>query len=247
MKNKFITALKVVIPIIFWLAVWEASAIILDFSYFLPDIIATLKALVEILSSMATYEILFQTFSRVIASIVISAIFAVILAIISYKYEAVRIMISPLLAVMKSVPVAIFSVLFYVFIRGDIIPLIIASFMIMPMIWQNVLDGYDSIDKSLYEVCQSYEFSFKKRFKILIFPALIKYFIPAVITSVGFAWKAVISSEILVRTVDSVGLMISDSKYQMDTAASFAWTFLAIILSIALEKIIKKLLGRCRV
>jgi len=148
---------------------------------------------------------------------------------------------------MKSVPVAIFSILFYVFIRGDVIPVLIAFFMIMPMIWQNLIDGYNSIDKNLYEVCKAYQFSFKKKMKILILPALLKFFIPAVITSVGFAWKAVISSEILVRTVDSVGRMISDSKYQMDTASSFAWTFIAIILSICLEKAIKHLLGRCKI
>ncbi len=247
MKNKLKSALKIIIPIAFWLAVWEVCALILDFQYFLPDIIATLKAMGKIIISPETYSILFKTFSRVIISIIISAIFAVILAVFSHKYEPVRIMFSPLLAVMKSVPVAIFSVLFYVFIRGEVIPVLIAFFMIMPMIWQNLLDGYNSIDKNLYEVCQAYEFSPKKRLKVLIFPALIKYFIPALITSVGFAWKAVISSEILVRTVDSVGLMISDSKYQMDTATSFAWTFIAVILSIALEKIVKQLLGRCKI
>lgn len=247
MKNKLFNISKTLLPILFWLAVWEASALILDFSYFLPDIVTTLKSLVKILVSLNTYKLLFNTFFRVIISIIISAALGTLLAILSHKFEIVKRIISPALAVMKSVPVAIFSVLFYVFIRDDVVPVIIAVFMIMPMIWQNVLDGYNSIDENLYEVCEAYEFSFKKRLRILILPTLIKYFIPALITSVGFAWKAVISSEILVRTVDSVGKVISDSKYQMDTPTAYAWTFIAIILSIALEKAVKYLLRRVKI
>ena len=247
MKNKLFNISKTLLPILFWLAVWEVSALILDFSYFLPDIVTTLKSLVKILVSLNTYKLLFNTFFRVIISIIISAALGTLLAILSHKFEIVKRIISPALAVMKSVPVAIFSVLFYVFIRDDVVPVIIAVFMIMPMIWQNVLDGYNSIDENLYEVCEAYEFSFKKRLRILILPTLIKYFIPALITSVGFAWKAVISSEILVRTVDSVGKVISDSKYQMDTPTAYAWTFIAIILSIALEKAVKYLLRRVKI
>jgi NitT/TauT family transport system permease protein len=148
---------------------------------------------------------------------------------------------------MKSVPVAIFSVLFYILIRADIIPILIAFFMIMPIIWQNLMNGYDSIDKNLSEVCLAYEFSYKKKLAVLIFPTLVKYFIPALITSVGFAWKAVISSEILVRTTDSIGKIISDLRFNMDTASVFAWTFIALLLSISLEKGTRYLLGRCKI
>lgn len=247
MKNKFACIAKILIPTLFWLSVWEISALLLDFPFFLPDILLTLKALAKILTTAATYKILILTFSRVIISILLSTVFGLALAVVSHKFEIVRVFLSPLISIMKSVPVAIFSVLFYILIRGDIIPILIAFFMIMPIIWQNLMDGYDSIDKNLYEICLAYEFSFKKRFRILIFPALIKYFIPALITSVGFAWKAVISSEILVRTADSVGRMISDSKYFMDTAVAFAWAFIAIVFSISLEKIAKYLLRRCEV
>ncbi len=244
MQSKIFAFLKVAVPILFWLAVWEALALLLNFPYFLPDISATAKALFAILftSGGTTYKILALTFLRVLISIALGAVFAVILSMLAYRSEVVRVFFTPLLAVMKSVPVAIFSILFYIFIRGDIIPILISFFMIMPMIWQNLMNGYDSIDKNLSEICVSFEFSYFKRLRILIFPTLIRYFIPALITSVGFAWKAVISSEILVRTYDSVGRMISDSKYDMNTALAFGWTILAVGLSIILEKITKGIL-----
>ena len=114
----------------------------------------------------------------------------------------------------------------------------------MPIIWQNTMDAYSSIDKNLLEVTEIFEFSSKKRFKILIFPTLKKLLYPAIITSAGLAWKAEIAAEIIAYTKKSIGQGINDAKYNMDTPTVFAWTLLIILFSILLEFGTKKLLRR---
>lgn len=246
MKNKLIWLLKIVFPIVLWLSVWQIIAIAIDFSFLFPDVPETFKSLWAILTKANTCKVLLLTLKRVFLSLLFGTVFAGALAIASAKLELVRITVAPVISVMKSTPVAVIAVLLYSLFSGDAAPVVVALLMIMPVIWQNLMDGYNSIDRNLWELCDAYEFSFKKRLRVLILPALLKYFVPAFITSVGLSWKAVISAEILVHTIDSVGDMIYESKYQLDTASVFAWTVIIIAMSIALEKLVQILLKRWR-
>lgn len=246
MKNKLLFVAKIILPIVLWLGIWQLAAMLLDFSYLLPTVPQTLHSLWNILLSATAYKILLLTLKRVLLSLIFAIIFGAVFAIASAKIEAVRVVISPLVSVMKSTPVTVVAVLFYLLLPGDSAPIVVALLMTVPVIWQNLMDGYNAIDKNLWEVCDVFEFSFKKRLKVLILPSLLKYFLPALITSVGLAWKAVISAEILVHTVHSVGEMIYDAKYNLDTPRVFAWTLIVITLSIVLERLTKFLVGRCK-
>ena len=115
--------------------------------------------------------------------------------------------------------------------------------MVLPIIWQNVLDGYKSIDPQLKEVSVIYKFGKFKTFKLLTFPAIKKYLVPAIITSCGLCWKAEIAAEIIAYTDKSIGQSIRDAQID-DRPTVFAWTIIIITLSIVLEFATKKLLRR---
>jgi NitT/TauT family transport system permease protein len=129
-------------------------------------------------------------------------------------------------------------------LSGDALSVFIGVLMVMPIIWQNTIDAYSSIDKNLIEVAEIFEFSNKKKFALLIYPTLKSFLYPAIITSAGLAWKAEIAAEIIAYTKKSIGQGINDAKYNMDTPTVFAWTILIITFSIILEIATKKLLRR---
>ena len=118
--------------------------------------------------------------------------------------------------------------------------------MVMPIVWQNVSDGFSAIDRELSEVCDAFEFSYKKRMKLLIIPTLSSYLFPALITSVGLAWKSEIAAEIIAYTKSSVGAMINDAKYNFETPKMFALTIIVVIMSLLLEAFTKFLIRRYR-
>lgn len=103
---------------------------------------------------------------------------------------------------------------------------------------------YTSSPKDLIEVSSVFGLTFKKKMKVLIFPILKSFLFPAIITSVGLAWKSEIAAEIIAYTRSSIGMYINDAKTYMQTPTVFAWTVVIIALSITLEKITKALLGR---
>ena len=167
-----------------------------------------------------------------------------ILAIICKKFSLLEALVTPTVTIIKATPVASFIVLLWVMLSGDALSIFIGFLMVMPIIWQNTMDAYSSIDKNLLEVAEVFEFSATKRFKILVFPTLKKFLYPAIVTSAGLAWKAEIAAEIIAYTKRSIGQGINDAKYNMDTPTVFAWTLLIILFSILLELGTKKLLRR---
>jgi NitT/TauT family transport system permease protein len=118
--------------------------------------------------------------------------------------------------------------------------------MVMPIVWQNTLDGFASVPKELIEVADLFDLPFRRRFKVLVFPVLSSYIFPAVITSVGLAWKSEIAAEIIAYTRSSIGMYINDAKSLMMTPTVFAWTAVIVIMSIALESVTKKALRRLK-
>ena len=241
MKSKIF---RFILPFLFWMILWWLGSSIVDNSFLFPNVDETLLALVNLVTKPSFYLVVLLTTIRVLLGFLIGCVFGFVLAIICNKLSIVEALVTPIITIIKATPVASFIVLLWVMLSGDALSIFIGFLMVMPIIWHNTMDAYSSIDKNLLEVTEIFEFSSKKRFKILIFPTLKKLLYPAIITSAGLAWKAEIAAEIIAYTKKSIGQGINDAKYNMDTPTVFAWTLLIILFSILLEFGTKKLLRR---
>ena len=246
MVNKLSAGLRASFAIIFWLAVWQLGALAVNNPYFLPDIPRTVSALINILKKSDFYLAVAMTLMRVVFGLLLGTLAGAALAIISHKSSFVMAIVSPMISVIKSTPVATFIILLWIAMHGSLLPVFVAFLMVMPIIWQNLIDAYNSISKELIEVADAFELTYRARAKLLIFPALLKYLIPAFITSSGLAWKSEIAAEIIAYTTRSIGQHISDARYNFDTPSVFAWTIVIILMSLTLEKTTKFLIGRWR-
>lgn len=247
MKNNFFKRfITGIVIFLFWIGVWYLAALLVNSVLLLPMPHETLFALFELLGTLEFYKVVLFTVIRVALGLLLGISVGVILAIFCYRFEILKLVISPLISVMRSTPVASFVVLLWVLVKGNALTVLIAFVMVMPIIWQNTLDGFKSIPKDLIEVADVYELSLKRRFSVLIMPIVSTYIFPAVITSVGLAWKSEIAAEIIAYTKDSIGMYINDAKAFMLTPTVFAWTSVIVILSIILEKLTKSLLRRLK-
>lgn len=245
MKNKLVKFfLRFLLPLAFWLSLWQLVAVIIDNSFLFAGIPETLRALFDLIKSGGFYSAVLLSALRVLAGLVLGIAAGVALAVLCNRRELAGSLILPIISVIKSTPVASFIVVLWVMMSGDLLSIFICFLMVLPIICQNMLDGYRAIDKQLSEVADVFEFSPIKRFKLLIFPTLKKYLIPGIITASGLAWKAEIAAEVIAYTGRSIGQGINDAKYNMDTPTVFAWTVVIIILSISLEKFTKYMLRR---
>ena len=247
MKSNYKKILYIALPIVFWLLVWEIFARIVDRTYFLPSISETLAALVVIFKKPIFYKVVSLTLLRVVLGLVIGIVVGFIFAVASHHSKTVYSILSPIISIIKATPVATFIILLYVNMKSDTLTVFIGFLMVMSIIWQNLIDAYSSIDKNLVEVAEIYGFSFKKRMRVLVIPAFVKYLIPAIITSVGLAWKSEVAAEIIAYTTNSIGQQMNMAQYAYDTPTMFAWTLVIITISILLERGLKALLLRYKV
>ena len=247
MKNKkslpCIKILKPIFSIIFVLSIWEVSALIINDEFFMPDVLKTAESLVNILVSGTLLKVIFTAFYRVGSGLILGILFGILLAALCHKFDLLNTIVSPIISIMKATPVACIIVLLWIRMNYTEIAVFVVVLMILPIVWQNVYDGFKSIDESLIEVTSVFELTRLQRFRILIIPSILSYLLPAIITSVGLAWKAEVAAEIM--TNSNIGRLIYDFKtVSYDTASIFAWTVIIVSLSIVFEKTTKYFLGR---
>lgn len=245
MKNKLIKPLLVSFAVVFWIGVWWIGSIVVGDSYLLPDPVSVFTKLGEIIVSKDFLATVFYTMMRVLAGLFSGIILGIVLGIAAHHSKIVHSLLFPIISVIKATPVASFIIILLVILDGDLLTISIALLMVMPIIWQNVIDAYESIDGALYEVCRVYGFSFGKRMRALYAPAIVKFLFPAIVTSVGLAWKSEIAAEIIAYTTHSIGHEIYDARFEYISEPVFAWTLIVIIMSICLEALVKFIVRRC--
>lgn len=231
---------------LFWLAVWWVAALIVGDGYFLPSPKDTFLSLIDLFGQKSFYKVVFFSLLRVLSGLLSGIVVGTTLAFVCHRIKAVRSLVSPAISIIKAMPVATFILLIWLTLRGSALTIFIGFIMVMPIIYQNVLSGLDSIDKDLIELTEVYGFDYVKKLKLLIFPSIKSYLFPAIITSVGLAFKSQIAAEIIAYTKDSIGRYIYDANFGLRTDVVFAWAVVIVSFSIGLEALCKYILRRVK-
>lgn len=247
LSNKsYYKPLLTLLSVALWILVWQLLHIAIGYDFLFPSVPDTLKALFKLSVTFEFWKTVFLSLTRIMIGLILGIAFGCVFALISVYLPILDSFVSIGMSVIKSTPVASIVILLWVLIDGSNLPVVIALMMVAPIIWQNLKDAYNSIDKNLYEVSLAFEFSAMKRFRYVFLPTVRSYFIPAALTSVGLAWKSGIAAEIIAYTRNSIGKYIKDAKDSIETAEMFAWTLTVILISLALENGIKLLLRRLK-
>jgi NitT/TauT family transport system permease protein len=77
-------------------------------------------------------------------------------------------------------------------------------------------------------------------------PQVLPQFFASASTALGFAWKAVITAEILALPRLGIGRQMQFHKIHVEIPELFAWTLLVILLSVIMEYTFKLVLKKAR-
>ena len=241
MKNKLRTVLYALIAVVFWISVWEFMAVTIDRGFVFPSFFDTITAFFGLLITGKFWATIGLSLLRIFIGFILGALLGILLAVLTHRFSIANAIVAPAMTVIKSTPVASFILVLWCIIGKGVVPSAIGVLMVMPIVWQNLVDGYKSIDRDLEELCLVYKVSPMKKLRLLVFPSLVKFLIPALITSSALAWKSGIAAEIIVYAKNSIGKEITDAKNFFESEQMFAWTMAVILLSIFIEIAIKKL------
>lgn len=234
---------KTLLAALFWLALWQLLSVAVGSALLLPAPLAVVRRLFELMGTAEFWRTVLLSLLRISAGIASALILGVITAVLTSRFALLDTLLSPVISVIKTTPVASFVILVLIWLRRDFVPVLISALMVFPVVWSNVSAGIKNTDRSFLELARVYNFPFTKTARSIYFPSVLPYFRSACSSALGFGWKAGIAAEVLTVPGISIGRMIYESKLYLQTTDLFAWTLCVILLSFLLEKLVMRLIS----
>ncbi len=223
--------------LLFWILIWFLLSQKAGSKWILPSPIHVFSRLAQLAGTLDFYRILALSFSRVFSGFLAGILLGFILGTLSHYLKVVHALVFPLMAVIRATPVASFILVVLFWMTTDRVPTFISLLMVLPIVWQNTILGYEKKDPLLGEMAMVFRISPMRAFWKIDLPQVLSYALSAGKTALGLAWKAGVAAEVLALTKDSVGLMIYQAKMYLETVDLYAWTCAIILFSIILEKL----------
>lgn len=220
-----------------WLLLWQLASIAVGLPLLLPSPLAVLLRLGQLCTGADFWFTVVSSLLRILLGFLLGVLFGTALAGLCWRFRLIDVLARPLLGVLKSTPVASFIILALVWVKTTWLATVISFIMVLPLIYANVREGIDSADRQLLEMAQVFRLSRRKTFRYCYLPAILPFFLSAISSALGFAWKSGIAAEVLGRPARAIGSQIYDSKIYLETPDLFAWTLVVILLSVLLERL----------
>ena len=209
----------------------------------LPSPLLVFNRFLELLSTKDFYLSLIATSRKILLGFTFAIIIAIIFALISYKSQIFYEFIRPIILIFRSIPLASLVILLLFWIDSKKLSIYVAFIMAMPIIYTNIYTGLMSIDKGLIEMAHIYGVSEIKKMRYIYLIKVKPFLTSSIITVSGLVLKAGIAAEVIGLPKNSIGKNLYNSKVYLDMPNLLAWTLAILILSMAFEYILKKILG----
>jgi len=243
MKNKVKKIISSIAAVVFWIAVWHILGIIANKNLLLkiPLPYDAVKAFVEAAGEAEFWQAVGTSLWHIAAGVVAALIIGGALGMLSGNVSFSKTLLSPLIHLIRSVPVAAFIILAWLWVPNAILPSFISFLMVFPIVFTHVEAGLLSVDNRLIEMARVMGMSRFGIIKNIKVPTVLPHLRIAAVTGLGFAWKSGVAAEVICNPTGSIGALLSDAKIVIDYPRVFAVTLTIVILSLILENIIKLL------
>ncbi len=230
----FCIGIVILLSIWFILSLYENNIVV-------PSIPSVIEDIFSLIISKKILLIVF-TIIKLLLILIVSFVISYLIAFFSYKYIYVRKLFAPIIAFMRSVPIASFVFILLLLIGDEFTPFIITSFVIIPVASETLYSHFNNIDKSIIDETKLVSNINLKIFSTLFIPMLLKQIISVVLSCFGLGLKVMIMSEVILYTENTIGYEIQMSKNEiMDFTRLYSWTIIVLILVFVVEGIIKKI------
>lgn len=238
------TKVQKALAILLWIGVWQVLAMAIGEKIIIVSPIEVLKEIFRSLGDKVFWINIGYSTLKVVGGFISGTVIGVLFAILAKRYNLVRILLEPLFQSIKTVPVVSFIIILLFFIKNFYLPIIISTLIVLPITYFNVLNALLNIDKKFLTIARLYNFSYAKKLKYIFIPATKKSLRGTFKSTAGLAWKSALAAEVIAIPKYGMGKEILQGKLYLETEKVFAYTFVAIILSLLMEKILLSFGGK---
>lgn len=225
------------LSICIWILIWQIISIRVDKPIFLPSPKTAVISLTKLCKTRFFWETVAATFYRITKGFLLAIVVGSLLAVLSAFFKPVKFLFSPLLRLIKAIPVASFIILALLWMDSKNLSVLISFMMVLPVIFINVLQGFELVDNRLLEMADIFHLSLIRKIRYIYFPIIFSSFIAACRIGLGFCFKSGIAAEIIGLPEKSIGSALYKAKLYLMTDELFAWTIVIIVGSTLFEGI----------
>lgn len=240
-KNKMVLRIAAVL---FWLIVWHVVSVFIGEKLLLVSPVLVAQRLFELIFTLSFWQTVWFSVARIITGFLAAIVMGVVLAGFAAAFSWVKILLYPIMTVIKTTPVVSFIILALVWISSKNLSVFISFLMVLPVVYTNTLTGIVNTDVKLIEMARVFRISMMKKFIYIYLPHVTPYFVSACSLSLGLCWKSGVAAEVIGLPDGSIGEKLYMAKLYFGTADIFAWTIVVILLSMIFEKIVLWLMSR---
>ena len=241
MSSRLAGQLRRLAVLVFWIIVWALASAAVNQELLLPGPLQVARRLAAFAGTVDFWLTLGRSILRVLTGILTAVILGVLAGLLTHRSTLARELLSPLMTLLKSTPVASFIILALVWLGRSIVPVFIAGLMVLPVVWANTAAGLVGIDPQLLEMAKVYGLPRRRVLHRIVWPSLLPYLRSALRSALGLGWKAGIAAEVLTVPPFSIGKSIYEAKLYLETTELFSWTATVVLLSFLIERVLLRL------
>ncbi|AGX42285.1 ABC transporter permease [Clostridium saccharobutylicum] len=237
MKYSWKSRVYILISCLFFIALWQVSAIIIDNDIYIPRIQQVIKSIVEIVNEPDFFKIVLSSFYRTAISYILALGCSMILGVLSVVYPFFKYLLSPLNSFVKTIPTMVLVVLALVWFTKDSAPFVVGFAITFPILYEGVRNSIMQIDKKLIDMTEIYEVELIDKIKKIYFPVMKFYFMSIFVSTFSLTFKVVIAGEIHGQPKFGIGTHIQLEKVNFNVSGIFAWIIIIMFISLIFELI----------
>ena len=222
--------------VLFWLILWKLLSDQINKPIYLVGPVETVQALLRLVDSGPFWRAVWGSLARIGAGFGLAAIMGLLFGSLAHFVPFLRELLSPIVSLMKTVPVASFVILALIWAGAEQLALVISFVVVFPMIYLNTMAGLEATDPQLLEMAQVFHVRRWDRLWQIYRPAVAPYLLSACQVALGMSWKSGIAAEVIGTPEFSIGENLYMAKVFFSTDELFAWTAVVIVLSFLFEK-----------
>jgi len=216
----------------------------IDQPLLLPAPAEVLAKLFALLPDPMLYRTLLHTLGRTLSAYALGIAAAVVLGALCLRFRAAELLLSPLLSAVRATPVTSFIVLALVWLSSSRVPVLTGMLMTLPVVCSALMQAVRGIDPKLLEMAKLYGFGRVKTLTQIYIPSAMPAFVSSCLAAIGLCWKAVVAAEVIGVPKLAVGSRLYEAKIYLETDSLLAWTIMIVLLSVMLERLLRRLAGK---
>ena len=121
-----------ILAVLFWIAIWQFASMYLKQEILLASPVSVVRKLFELSFTGNFWQSVGFSFVRIVTGFLLAMFLGIFLAVLAYWSKTVEILIAPVIAVVKSTPVASFIILCLIWIPSRNLSVFISFLMVLP-------------------------------------------------------------------------------------------------------------------